>query len=253
MKELMTVALFGALALTAQTGPIVQYLDGTFSYAPFFNPGESFTTPAGGPWSSISFNFYSGVGAPPYTTPVAPGTAFLLSTAYAGTPEALSAATPGFIASSISNAGGIYTFDRAVTLQPNTQYWIFANTAGVRFSGSTTAGTSAQTLYVGKSNEPFLSVSGQVANFTLSGEVALFLRTLGDISTALASGGIDNQDIASSLTEKITNAKNAPNKKTSNNIINAFIHEVNAQTGKHISTAAAALLIGDAIALLGLP
>jgi hypothetical protein len=38
-----------------------------------------------------------------------------------------------------------------------------------------------------------------------------------------------------------------------NKIINAFIQEVNAQTGKHITTATAALLIGDAIALLGLP
>ena len=96
----------------------------------------------------------------------------------------------------------------------------------------------------------------QSLDFRISGEVAdLFLRTLGDISAALASGGIDNQDIGSSLTEKITAAKNAPNKKTRDNIINAFINEVNAQAGqkKHISTAAAALLIGDAIAMLGLP
>ena len=83
------------------------------------------------------------------------------------------------------------------------------------------------------------------------------MRTLGDISTQLALGGIDNQGIASSLTEKITDAKNAPNKKTRDNIINAFINQVNAQAGnqagKHISTAAAALLLGDAIAMLGLP
>ena len=83
--------------------------------------------------------------------------------------------------------------------------------------------------------------------------VDLFQQTLSDIATMLGSGGIDNQGIASSLTEKITNAKNAPNKKTRDNIINAFINEVNAQAGKHISTATAALLIGDAIALLGLP
>jgi hypothetical protein len=83
--------------------------------------------------------------------------------------------------------------------------------------------------------------------------VDLFQQTLSDIATTLGSGGIDNQGIASSLTEKITNAKNAPNKKTRDNIIKAFINEVNAQAGKHISTAAAALLIGDAIALLGLP
>jgi hypothetical protein len=164
MRKLMTVALFGALAVTAQAGPIVQYLDGTFGYAGFFTNGESFTTPGGGPWNSISFNFYSNS---PATTPVAQGTAFLLSMAYAGTPAALSNATPGFIASSTGNAGGIYTFNTAVTLQSNTQYWIFANVA-FGITGSTTAGTSAQTLY-DSNGGPFVSNPGQVANFTLSG------------------------------------------------------------------------------------
>jgi hypothetical protein len=169
MKKLMTVALFGALAVTAQAGPIVQYLNGAFSYAGFFTEGESLTTPGGGPWNSISFNFYSNS---PATTPAAAGTGFLLSMAYAGTPAALSNATPGFIASSTSNAGGIYTFNSAVTLQPNTQYWTFTN-AAFAITGSTTAGTSAQTLYdaCGGAGCTFVSNPGQVANFTLSGAV----------------------------------------------------------------------------------
>lgn len=83
--------------------------------------------------------------------------------------------------------------------------------------------------------------------------LTLFERTLNDISAASSSDGINNQGIANSLTEKINNANNAPDKTTRDNIINAFIHEVSAQAGKHITTAAAALLIGDAIALLGLP
>ena len=116
------------------------------------------------PWNSISFNFYSDI---PATTPAAPGTAFLLSMAYAGTPAALSNATPGFIASSTSNAGGIYTFDSAVTLQQNTQYWIFAN-AALRMSGSITSGTSAESQYTGV---PFVNFPSQVLNFTLSGGV----------------------------------------------------------------------------------
>jgi hypothetical protein len=166
MRKLMTVALFGALAVTAQAGPIVQYLNGTFSYAGFFTEGESFTTPGGGPWNSISFNFYSDS---PATTPAAPGTAFLLSMAYAGTPAALSNATPGFIASSTSNAGGIYTFDSAVTLQQNTQYWIFTNTVfPFAVTGSITAGTPAQSQYTG---DPFVNFPSQVHNFTLSGGV----------------------------------------------------------------------------------
>jgi hypothetical protein len=121
--------------------------------------------PAGGPWNSISFNFYSNI---PATTPVAPGTAFLLSMAYTGTLAALNSATPGFIAESISNAGGIYTFDPTVTLQPNTQYWIY-NNALARMSGSITAGTPAQSQYTG---DPFVNFPTQVLNFTLSGTLA---------------------------------------------------------------------------------
>jgi len=169
MRGLMTVALFGALAVTAQAGPIVQYLNGTFSFAAGptgQTEGESFTTPGGGPWNSISFNFYSDS---PATTPGAVGTAYLLSMAYAGTTAALSNATPGFIASSTSNAGGIYTFGSAVTLQPNTQYWIFSDTAfPFNVTGSITAGTSAQSEYTG---DPFVNSLSNVLNFTLSGGV----------------------------------------------------------------------------------
>jgi hypothetical protein len=166
MKSLTLVAMIGALAVTAQAGPIVQYVDGPFSYASFFTAGESFTTPGGGPWNSLSFNLYSNSG--PATTPVGTGTAFLLSMEYAGTPAALNNATPGFIDSSISNAGGIFTFNSGVTLQPNTQYWIFLNSSGFRFTGSTTAGTSGQSLYIANGGA-FVLASGQVANFTLSG------------------------------------------------------------------------------------
>lgn len=165
MKRLMTVALFGVLAVSAHAGPIVQYLAGTFSFSAGSPEAESFTTPGGGPWNSLSFNFYTNI---PATTPGAPGTAFLLSMAYAGTSAALSNSTPGFIASSISNAAGIYTFDSAVTLQSNTQYWIFTN-AVLRVSGSITAGTPAQSQYT---FDPFVNFPSQVLNFTLSGAQA---------------------------------------------------------------------------------
>jgi YVTN family beta-propeller protein len=96
-------------------------------------------------------------------------------------------------------------------------------------------------------------VGSDPAAFGIFIQPSLFLRTLGVISAALASGGIDSQGLASSLTQKITNAKNAPDKKTRDNIINAFLNEVNAQAGKHINTSTAAILILDAVALLGLP
>jgi hypothetical protein len=52
----------------------------------------------------------------------------------------------------------------------NTEYWIFTN-AAFAITGSTTAGTSAQSLY-NSIGGPFASASSQVANFTLGGVVA---------------------------------------------------------------------------------
>jgi len=212
--------------------------------------GQSFTTPAGGPWNHITFNFFSDNSD---TTAVAAGTLYIFKSAFTGTPADLSLST--FLAKSTGVSNGAYMFDAAFTLQPNMTYYAYSDstiaTLALDSSGSGVYLTPPKPGY------SFLADSYS-ADFLVSGEVAdLFLRTLGDISAALASGGIDNQDIASSLTEKITDAKNAPNKKTRDNIINAFINQVNAQAGnqagKHISTAAAALLLGDAIALLGLP
>ena len=84
--------------------------------------GESLTTPTGGPWNTITFNFY----AFPITslTPVAPGTAFLLNQVYSGLPGNLSTSTPGFLAQSTGSAGGVYSFSSGVTLLPNQTYYL---------------------------------------------------------------------------------------------------------------------------------
>lgn len=145
----------------------------------------------------------------------------------------------------------MYVFDPSLTLLPNTQYFFYED-AFLTLNLQTVSGTYFSSR--GGAGSDFLFFTG-TTNFRLSGDVVvdLFQRTLNDISAALGSGGIDNQGIASSLTEKITNAKNAPDKTTRDNIIGAFVDEVNALAGKHITQAAAALLIGDATALLGLP
>src|SRR3954470_18243563 len=53
--------------------------------------GQSLTTPAGGPWNDLTFNWFD-TGGPPYPgipNPIATGTLFLLGQEYLGTPGAL--------------------------------------------------------------------------------------------------------------------------------------------------------------------
>lgn len=84
-------------------------------------PGQEITTPSGGPWDDIVFNFYDGNG-----NPVALETIFLLSQPYSGTASALSSSTPGFVAEAVGGGlGGVYTFASSVTLQPNTAYYFY--------------------------------------------------------------------------------------------------------------------------------
>jgi hypothetical protein len=67
------------------------------------------------------------------------------------------------------------------------------------------------------------------------------------------SGAIDNMGIANSLRLKLSNAlaaKNNGNTQSSNNMLNAFINQVTAQSGKHISAVAAATLVNAATSIV---
>jgi MYXO-CTERM domain-containing protein len=127
--------------------------------------GESFTTPGGGPWSNIGFNFYSDI---PATTPAAAGTAFMLSEEYGGTPLGLSSSTPGFLAASTSIVSGQFIFDPSLVLQPDTQYFLYANTP---FSITGTRGDfSGQVYFTTSTSQDFTLLDGLVdANFLVSG------------------------------------------------------------------------------------
>src|SRR5262249_55769300 len=144
LKRVLQCIIFAAAVGSASAQvTIVQVTSGTGIANEYF--GQAFTTPAGGAWNHITFNFYAtpASGTTPASTPVAAGTAFLLTQEYLGTPAALSSSTPGFLAQSISNAGGVYTFPPAVVLNPNTQYWVYEN-ASLITSGTDTGGTPAQ-------------------------------------------------------------------------------------------------------------
>ena len=146
--------------------------------------GQSFTTPAGGPWGNITFNFFSN--ASPATTPYAIGTAYLLSQVFAGTPATLSPAAPGFIAADTSIVGNVYVFGPSVILQPNTQYFLYSN--ALFLAGSVTGAPGGSGLYAAAySNSSFIQEPAN-ANFALNGTAAPEPGSLSLLSLGMLAG-----------------------------------------------------------------
>src|SRR5215469_4680657 len=85
--------------------------------------GESVTTPDGGPWDTITFNFIAETegGSPTVVGPFAIGSLYVLSQAYAGLAGDLSSSTPGFFGFTSTINNGVWDFS-GLTLQPDTQY-----------------------------------------------------------------------------------------------------------------------------------
>jgi hypothetical protein len=81
------------------------------------------------------------------------------------------------------------------------------------------------------------------------GAKATFDGTLDDINNALLLQLIDNRGIAKSLSQKILAAR-ADSALPRSQSLGAFINEVNAQAGKHLTALAADVLIRDANSLL---
>jgi hypothetical protein len=79
--------------------------------------------------------------------------------------------------------------------------------------------------------------------------LATFQSTLADIANSLALGLIDNAGIANALSSKIQAASSAASSgqnQTAGNVLNAFLNQLNAQTGKHITGVAPQVLLEDA-------
>jgi hypothetical protein len=99
----------------AQAETIAQSTGGaTPSSEAFF--GQGLTTPSGGTWNNVKFNFFSDTGS----TPTAAGTLYIFTSQYNGAPAGLSVS--GFLAKSTGISSGMYVFDPSLTLLPNTQY-----------------------------------------------------------------------------------------------------------------------------------
>jgi len=115
---LFAVILTGMGALSSLRASIItQETAGTLpNNRPFY--GQSFTTPAGGPWNNVTFNFLT-----PTATPYAIGAAYIFTSAYSGTPSGLSSSS--FLAESTSISAGQWVFDPTFVMQPNTQYFVY--------------------------------------------------------------------------------------------------------------------------------
>ena len=182
-------------ALSAQSPFIVQNTAGTFTTAslPGFCPcyfGMTFTTPNGGPWNNITFTSYGtpAVGSTPASNPQAAGTGFLLTQPYFGTPANLSSSTPGYVASTSTIAGGFWTFSPTVVLNPNTQYWAYANAPlpnGTGTNNGQPGATLPNLFYTQSASQNFLEGEG-VVNFALGGTPV----SSGTCSYTVSPGGL---------------------------------------------------------------
>ena len=168
LKTFAPLALLAGMCSLAQGGVIILVNGGTFTDGVAEATGESFTTPGGGAWNNISFNFFSDV---PAVTPLAAGHAFLLTQEYLGAPGSLSSLTSGFLAESVGVLGGKYIFDSAVVLNSNTEYWLYDDT-NIQTTGSNTGGSAAGQAYFGGAGTFDTAGGGQLTNFELDGSAA---------------------------------------------------------------------------------
>jgi hypothetical protein len=126
--------------------------------------GQEVTTPSGGPWNNLTFNFFSNV-----TTPTAVGHVFLLTQAYNGTPQGLSTATPGFIAESTGIVANQFVFASGVTIQPNHVYYFYSDSIQLS-SGENNANNAGFSLFLtGSASHNFVGFNAAESNFTLAG------------------------------------------------------------------------------------
>lgn len=165
---LLAISLTVTCASVKATG-IFSNTAGTLSSgAGYF--GQFFTTPAvGGPWSDITFNYYSNSG--PATTPYANGDLFLLSAAYNGLPTGLNTSTPGFIAEALSSSivNGVWVFNGGVTLQTGTVYYVYGDALlpnAAITGGNSVAG--AGDSYTSSAGVPFDGPNSVSSNFAVN-------------------------------------------------------------------------------------
>jgi hypothetical protein len=171
-SKMIILGIIAAWQLSA--GTLVQDLTpaGTLTLGYF---GEELVTPVGGPWNSLTFNFFSAdslaSGIP--STPAAAGTLYLLNSEYLGLASALSTSTPGYLASTSTVSGGVWDFASSVTVSPGVTYWLYGGSQMSALTVTNSSAVNPPTPYFDVPEGPvgFFPVTGADVNFNFSGTV----------------------------------------------------------------------------------
>jgi hypothetical protein len=185
MTRALFIALLAtvALSLAARADSLITFTGvtanvGTGEDEGYF--GQSFTTPGGGPWDNITFNFFDQKND---GTPYAYEDVYLFSHPFTGDASDTTALTSasGYLGMS-TGSGAVYQFSPTIQLNGNTQYFIYTGGASglaglaIETPGSYTGGDmyynpDGTTPYVLAQNAPD-NPSGlpQDALFQLSGD-----------------------------------------------------------------------------------
>ncbi len=167
-------ALF-ALVNVAHADVLASYTGGSGTNAGAFI-GQSFTVMGKGSYNNIVFDFLNVNSQTAFAT----GTAYLLSTAYTGSPNALSTSTPGFLALAAASADA-FSFAASLVLQTGSTYFLYTDKRSP--TGSFTGGGA----YSG--GQDFLAVTAGGA-YTAQGVSSDFIVTGTAITPEPASWGL---------------------------------------------------------------
>lgn len=128
-------------------------------------------------------------------------------------------------------------------LVPTVSYSASDSLSGVSASSATLTGGDGLGLGIFTYNVTAFDVAGNTATASATYEVIATPEGLiALIRQMQAAGKIDNAGIANSLISKVENAQKA-NGQAADNIMQAFINQVEAQSGRHIASDAAAILL----------
>lgn len=187
-KGFQVLVLSLGVGFSAAAATVVEYNPAITPVSNAQAPGQSLTTPVGGPWGNIQFSWFNTSDG----SRLAEGSLFLLSSAYTGTPSGLSPSTTGFIATGTVPGGGVgsyYSFDSSVILQPNTQYFFYSNNrpGGSGATGFNGSGTYSGGIRYGSGNgtDAFAARSGDYF-FLLEGTQVPEATTTVSLGLALA-------------------------------------------------------------------
>lgn len=121
LRWLAAIAVLFVWAGNARADRLAGYTSGGGTNASAFF-GQSFTATGQGSYSNIVFEFLNETTQSSFAN----GTAYLLTLAYSGSPNGLSASTPGELGLAVA-ANGAYSFAPGVILQAGRMYFLYTD------------------------------------------------------------------------------------------------------------------------------